>query len=213
MAQLQTYPVTLDTVSFDHKPTNDDTKYITLRMQRAGHVEVTAEELGNAVRTGVTHCCGCFKPSPNGWGEFVCARLASLDFDNMRTVKRGKKKVSVPLKHCEFGWISPTMAIYRCMSMLGMVPVVVYETFSSTEKHPKFRIIIDLAPLVGGDGIIRDESQALETFSRLRKIYPEADNKTEHKNRYNRLMYGTGGNNAEYWRDISGWEHDLEGVE
>lgn len=188
-----TYPVMIDPVTFDHKPTNPETRDITTRLKYQPTIRnLTAEQLRAAIVSGHTVCYGCFDPCKQGekFGQsrFIGQRLMAMDIDNTRSSDK------TPIQFWEYGFLSVRQAINRCLYGLGQLPIIVYESFSSTEHHPKFRIVIDLGE------VIADYDEAHEQILDTLASFPEADRSGKCKNP-DGLFFGTNPENGKYWNE------------
>lgn len=156
-------PVTLDTKHYPVKPRGAEIGAITKRMQTRGSIYVTRAELCAHLEAGGTIVCGCYMPSPEGWGAFVGQRVFALDFDD--------------------GLITADEATRRALG-LGLDVIAVHPTFSHTDDTPRFRVVID-----GGE-TIECEGEAEIVISWLLMNFPEADQRCRN---CNRLFFGSPG--------------------
>ena len=185
-----TYPVMVDPVAFDHKPTNPETGQITNRLKHQKTVcNLTAAELRRAITSGHTVCYGCFDLCSDGqkFGEsrFISQRLMAVDIDN-------EHKDKTPIEFWEFGFLDVPRAIDRCLHGLGQLPIAVYESFSSTESHPKFRLLLDFGE------VITDYEEAHEQILDVLSLFPEGDCNGK-CSRPDALFFGTTPDNGKYW--------------
>ena len=156
-------PVTIDGQHFSSKPRGEEIAGITRRMQAAGVTWLSAAELGDHIKAGGTWCTGYYLPRPDGWGEYLGARVFALDFDD--------------------GLLGPDAAVLRAIEN-GLHVVAIYPTFGSTPAALRYRLVID------GGAVIEDEGTAMAVLAWLLRLYPEADQKCRN---LNRLWFGSPG--------------------
>lgn len=191
------FPVMIDPVAFDHKPTNLETGGITNRLKKTMCVLVTAEQLRDAIIHGHTCCYGCFEQCADGQkfghSKFIGQRLMAVDIDNAHEDK-------TPISFWEHGFLDVPRAIDRCLHGLGQLPLIVYESFNSTETHPKFRLVLDLGEQ------ITDYGEAHEQILDVLALFPEADRNGKCA-LPDCLFFGTTPANGQYWSSdrLKGW--------
>lgn len=188
------FPVTIDRVAYSSKPQGAEIGLITRRLQASGPVEVSPEELAEAIAGGHTWCGGCYEPSPRKWGRFIGQRIAALDFDNDVVVLGPDGKplkdaeghvVKRDLRPDEEGYLDSWDALARWRSTIGEMPLIMYPSFSFAQvadlSEPptknKYRLVFDL-----GEGVT-NEARAKTLLTRLLGVFPEADTACTNANR------------------------------
>lgn len=190
-----TYPVMIDPQPFARKPNNDEVRAITNRLKHQQTMQhLTAEELRAAIVQGHTVCYGCFEPCERGekfgHSPFVAQRLVAVDIDN--TAKDVLTGAARAIEFWEFGFLTVPRAIDRAVYGLGQKPLIVYESFSSTETHPKFRLVFDIGET------ITDYAEAHEQILDVLATYPEADRNGKCA-KPDALFFGTTPANGKFW--------------
>lgn len=193
--------VTIDRVAYSSKPRKRDIGAITRRMQASGPVEVTPEELADAIANGHTWCGGCFEPSPSKWGDFIGQRITALDFDNDVVVLGADGKplkdaeghnVKRDLQPGEEGYLYHWDALARWREVFDADPLLMYPSFSYEQvadlSQPptrcKYRIVFDLG------AVVTSEQAAEAAIKKLLRLFPEADQSCKNANR---LFFGSCG--------------------
>ena len=152
-------PITFsfDNCSYSTKPSHDEARIIQSRLGRnMKSVEVNdlPETINMVGAHGYSIAPGIFRNGKKTKDNFIQQQLFMLDFDNTDSEKRGT--------------ITPAEFMKRCRR-LGIPITAMYETFSSTKAHPRFRaIFLNDAP-VTDKRLVEDMNRMLGT------IFPEAD--------------------------------------
>jgi hypothetical protein len=122
----------LDRQQFNHKPTSYETGGIKNRLQ---DVDISLPQLAESIHKG----CSVVAAQLSGLSDssFVSQQLFMVDIDNDKL------------------HISVADAIVKC-NEAGIQPALVYESFSSTADHPKFRLGF-LSETVVTDRQVRDD--------------------------------------------------------
>ena len=117
--------------------------------------EITIEELANEIAQGATFKAGALNGNKNIDWESQQVFAIDIDNDEDNVEKYGKM-------------LTPEIAYGRCAG-LGIRPTFYYHSFSSTEDHPKFRLVFITDTKVTDIRVRNAIQMALMT------IFPEAD--------------------------------------
>lgn len=156
----------IDTVSYKQKP---DKKQVGIIQKRIGGCKrnITIEELIQAIESGMSFKAAALNGNKNA--DWESQQVFALDIDNDdASIKK-------------YGLLTPEEACKR-FADLGVPPAFYYESFSSTEERPKFRLIFIIRNPVT-DIRIRNAIQLA-----LMTIMPEADKACKD---LSRLFFGT----------------------
>ncbi len=162
-----------DSVSYKHKPTHNDISAIKPRLSASKPVNLTVKELEQRILLGVTYTPAILRGGSKA-ENWKCQQLFCIDIDNenKKAPKGEKSKSENPL--------DVTEVLKRCESW-GILPALIYETFSSTPQWLKFRIVF-ISSKVITDGMQRDLIQL-----GLQEIFPECDSSCKNRDR---LFFG-----------------------
>lgn len=170
--------VKFDSHCYARKPTGAKIGAITERLKAAPMQEVDAHQFCELVAQGRAWVGASFAEGLDA-DSFRYLSVFALDFDNKD----------------EDTFIEIQDALARCSSY-GLVPFCMYETYSNTEMHPKFRLVFDL-------GKVEDLGQARFLITALLRLFPEADQACSN---VNRIFLGTNGKTYEKGEDyVAGW--------
>lgn len=183
-----TFSLTINPSPRTSKPTNigTETNQIKEAALKYGHMELTPERFCNAMRMGCTWCGGTFSNGLDA-DTFISQQLFALDFDNGGGKDAQGRKIH--LHEGDKGFINPMDAIDECHE-LGLWPLCLYFSFSSTLDSPRFRLVFDM-------GLISNRGEAEEISADLLGLFPQADQACRN---VNRLFFGSNGEVWECWR-------------
>ncbi|MBE3650482.1 CHC2 zinc finger domain-containing protein [Paenibacillus polymyxa] len=173
------FKIMLDEHTYTCKPT--DAGGIVNRIVK-NPADITIEELILAIEQGKTvlpaflgHAYnGKIRKSKECWSS---QQLIFLDFDNESEVfdpLPGKPKNKKKIKDIR-------MTYDEAIEHFKNIALFLYKSFSCTDDHPKFRVVIALDRVVYNRDIIRN------IFTRLKQLYPYIDSKCLEESR---LFYG-----------------------
>jgi hypothetical protein len=147
-------------IFYKGKPKEEDLAEITKSLVSTRPITVSVAELVEIHERGMTVCCG-IKPagSPLKEVSITGMQLIMLDFDD-------GTDISVTLSD---------------LAKLGIAPNYYYETFSSTEEHRKYRVVIIAEEVLGSE-------TAKSLLQTLLHQLPYADQTCKN---LNRLFHGT----------------------
>lgn len=140
----ETVDVLLDTVAYDEKPSKLAAS-ITNRLPQ--HVEtVTLKQLAEAAVNGQSWKASILSGKTND--TFVASSLVALDIDNKKSYTSVKDFMALDHKY---------------------QPCIVYETFSSTEQHNRFRVVFAF------DKVITDYNEMCALYDEVKAQYPSVE--------------------------------------
>lgn len=142
-----TVDVLLDTVAYDEKPQGATIGAVANRLPQ-NQVTVTLKELADAAVNGQSWKASILTDKSNA--SFVSSSIVALDIDN-KDFKGGEVYTSVN----EF------MALNNKYQ-----PCFIYETFSSTEEHERYRVVYAF------DEVITDYSTIVALYNEVKAQYP-----------------------------------------
>lgn len=156
----------IDSVSYKEKP---DKKQVGIIQKRIGECKktITVEEFVQAIESGTSFKAAALNGNKNA--DWESQQVFALDIDNDED------------SMARYGRLMPEDAVKRFVD-LGISPAFYYESYSSTEERPKFRIIFIVKNPVT-DIRIRNAIQIA-----LMTIMPEADKACKD---LSRLFFGT----------------------
>lgn len=167
------FPIQIDSVSFNGKPKGVDVSKIKPRLAGMKPIKINIKQLANAIIEGKS-----FSPAVLRGGakadNWHSQQVFCIDIDNEdKTAPKGEKRQSPnPLTLDE---------VFKRCNEWNVKPALIYETFSSSERWLKFRIVFI------ANKIISDSSERDNIQFALMEIFPECD--TSCKNR-DRLFFG-----------------------
>ena len=186
---MANFRVTIDREPYSAKPDGKTAGAITNRLKVAEPLTIDSAGFCGLVRQGCTWVPGCYGGSDMQPGNFESLQLCAVDIDNAEEVDGEKRH----LVDGEPGFMSRQAAFERCQ-LFDLEPLCIYETFSSSEEHPRFRIVFDLGEPV------TDYKTACDAIACLLAAFPEADQACKNPNR---LFFGS---NGQVWeRPAGGW--------
>ena len=142
--------VKIDTTSYASKPTGSETGAIRNRFGRIKAIETSFQYFVEAVENGKS-----FQPSQstgNCAKDWTAQNLFCVDIDN---TEKGEHLLLEDIQTI-------------CHSY-NVSPAGIYESFSSTVEHPKFRVVFIT------DEIITEENKRRDIITTLINIFPQAD--------------------------------------
>lgn len=137
--------VLLDTVSYESKPNGATIAGIVNRLPQNKTI-VTLEELAYATVNGQSWKASVLSDTSNA--SFVSSSLVALDIDNKESYTTIEEFMSMNHKY---------------------QPCFIYETFSSTTLHERFRVVYAF------DSIINDYSTMVALYNEVKAQYPTVD--------------------------------------
>lgn len=140
-----TVEVLLDVVAYDEKPQGITIGTITKRLPKQQQA-VSLKELAEAVSNGQSWKAAVLSDTNNS--SFVSSSLVALDIDNKAS----------------YTTIEEFMALNHKYQ-----PCFIYETFSSTEQHERFRVVYAF------DTVIKDYSTMVALYNEVKAQYPTVD--------------------------------------
>lgn len=140
-----TVEVLLDVVAYDEKPQGTTIGAITKRLPKQQQA-VSLKELAEAVSNGQSWKAAVLSDTNNS--SFVSSSLVALDIDNKAS----------------YTTIEEFMALNHKYQ-----PCFIYETFSSTEQHERFRVVYAF------DTVIKDYSTMVALYNEVKAQYPTVD--------------------------------------
>ena len=140
-----TVEVLLDVVAYDEKPQGTTIGVITKRLPKQQQA-VSLKELAEAVSNGQSWKAAVLSDTNNS--SFVSSSLVALDIDNKAS----------------YTTIEEFMALNHKYQ-----PCFIYETFSSTEQHERFRVVYAF------DTVIKDYSTMVALYNEVKAQYPTVD--------------------------------------
>lgn len=167
------FPIQIDTVSYTGKPKSTDIQKIKPRLAQTQPIRATVKQLESAVLSGKSFSPAVLKGGARA-DNWSCQQVFCVDVDNEdKKAPKGKKLQSKsPLSIDE---------VFRRCNEWNIKPSLIYETFSSSDKWLKFRVVLI------SDKLITDSTERDCIQLALMEIFPECD--TSCKNR-DRLFFG-----------------------
>lgn len=149
------FPVQLDTVCFTQKPAREDIRSLKPRLASIQPVHCTPEQFKKAVLQGKTYNPGILQGGAKA-ENWISQQMFCLDIDNKEAENFPEKLLTVE------------QVLDRCLEN-NVPPFLIYSTFSSTQKLPKFRICFC------ADSCIKDTLQREHIQLGLMALFPECD--------------------------------------
>ena len=140
-----TVEVLLDTVAYDEKPQGRKISGITNRLPK-NHESVSLMDLAMATACGRSWKASVMSGTTND--TFVASSLVALDIDNKESYTSIDKFLTIDSKY---------------------KPCFIYETFSSTDRHNRFRVVYAF------DSIIDDYNTMVALYNEVKAQYPGVD--------------------------------------
>lgn len=137
--------VLLDTVAYDEKPQGSAIAGIVNRLPQ-NKVTVTLNDLVDAVVNGQSWKASVLSDTSNA--SFVSSSLVALDIDNKESYTSIDEFIAMDSKY---------------------QPCFIYETFSSTKEHERFRVVYAF------DNVIDDYSTMVALYNEVKAQYPTVD--------------------------------------
>lgn len=137
--------VLLDTVAYDEKPQGSAIAGIVNRLPQ-NKVTVTLNDLADAVVNGQSWKASVLSDTSNA--SFVSSSLVALDIDNKESYTSIDEFIAMDSKY---------------------QPCFIYETFSSTKEHERFRVVYAF------DNVIDDYSTMVALYNEVKAQYPTVD--------------------------------------
>lgn len=137
--------VLLDMVAYDEKPQGTTIGAITKRLPKQQQT-VSLKELADAVSNGQSWKAAVLSDTNNS--SFVSSQIVALDIDNKAS----------------YTSIEDFMALSHKYQ-----PCFIYETFSSTEEHERFRVVYVF------DTVIKDYATMVALYNEVKAQYPTVD--------------------------------------
>ncbi len=137
--------VLLDTVAYDEKPQGRKISGITNRLPK-NHESVSLMDLAMATACGRSWKASVLTGTTND--TFVASSLVALDIDNKESYTSIKDFMALNHKY---------------------QPCFIYETFSSTDRHNRFRVVYAF------DSIIDDYNTMVALYNEVKAQYPGVD--------------------------------------
>ena len=144
-AEEKEVEVLLDTVAYDSKPEGKDIGAITNRLPK-NRATVSLEELANKAVAGHSWKASVLSDTSNA--SFVSSSLVALDIDNKASYTSIDDFMGLEHKY---------------------KPCIVYETFSSTPEHNRYRVVYAF------DEVITDYSTIVALYKEVKAQYPTVD--------------------------------------
>ncbi len=145
MAQEIEVEVLLDTVSYESKPQGSTIGAITNRLPQS-QVTVTLKQLAEAAVNGQSWKASILGDTSNA--SFVSSSIVALDIDNKESYTSIDEFIAMNHKY---------------------QPCFIYETFSSTSDHERFRVVYAF------DSAIEDYSTMVALYNEVKTQYPTVD--------------------------------------
>lgn len=183
-----TFTLQTDSVSYKHKPKNNVSE-IKPRIAGSAAVSITLDELERRILSGISYTPGVLSGGSKA-ENWKCQQIFCIDIDNEdKTAPKGEKRKSEnPLDVAE--------VLKRCENW-GILPALIYETFSSSPEWLKFRIVF-----IGSEVITDGEKRDLIQLG-LQEIFPECDSSCKNRDR---LFFG--GKNTLYKNEKAVYNFD-----
>lgn len=183
-----TFTLQTDSVSYKHKPKNNVSE-IKPRIAGSAAVSITLDELERRILSGISYTPGVLSGGSKA-ENWTCQQIFCIDIDNEdKTAPKGEKRKSEnPLDVAE--------VLKRCENW-GILPALIYETFSSSPEWLKFRIVF-----IGSEVITDGEKRDIIQLG-LQEIFPECDSSCKNRDR---LFFG--GKNTLYKNEKAVYSFD-----